>query len=268
MCKKLGITALLVVGVLVGLSALGLLPYVTMWVKKAPSEIQRSIPPEAKIERLKAEINSIDPEVRKHISAIAREEVEVDALREQIKVAKANLKDREESLRGLHTKLRAGEVFVTTSGREVPKAKVEAQLANQWDSFKQAEAAVKSQQDLLDSREENLAQARERLAQMKSKKQELEVRVKQLETELTKLRLAQTRNNLSDPNDSSKLSEVLRLADEIDKDIKTKQKELELNRAEFNEELVTQAVEQKAKADKAFKEMDERFADTKVAEKK
>jgi chromosome segregation ATPase len=268
MCKKLGITALLVVGVLVGLSVLGLLPYVTMWVKQAPSEIQKNIPPEAKIERLKAEIKAIDPDVRKHISAIAREEVEIEGLRDQIKVAKANLKDREESLRTLHTKLRNGEVFVTTSGREVPKAKVEAQLTSQWDSFKQAEAAVKSQEELLDAREDNLAQAKERLAQMKSKKQELEVRVKQLETELTKLRLAQTRNNLGDETDRSKLSEVLRLADDIEKDLKAKQKELEMNRAEFSEDLVTEAIEQKAKADRAFKEMDERFTDTKVAEKK
>jgi chromosome segregation ATPase len=268
MCKKLGITALVVVGALVALSWVGLLPYLKQAVKSAPGELQQRIPPEAKIERLKAEINAIDPDMKKHTTAIATEQVEIEKLKRQIAVAKDNLNKREATIRTARTQFKNGEVFVTTSGRPVPREKVEAQLASQWDSFKQAEAAVKSQEDLLDAREENLRQATERLAQMKSKKKDLEVRVKHLETELTKLRLAQTRNNLGSDSDNSQLAEVLRLADEVEQQIQVEQKKIELEQAEFSEELVTEAIEHKAKADKAFQEMDSRFADTKVADKK
>jgi len=265
MCKKLGVTALVIVAALFVLHKLDLLNYAKVGWHNMKDGVKKSIPPEVKIQRLRDEIVKLPAAERQTRSQIASEMVEVKKLREQITEAKANLDKREVALKDLKGELEKGTAFVTLDNQKIPREKVEASLARQWKSFKTAKEAVKSQEDLLKSREEALEVAKAKLDTMQDKRKEMEAKVEKMDLELRKLRLAQTRHDVA--IDDSKLAEVTKLADEIDTQIKTQVTELNLQKGADTDEAVRQALDRQAQTNQAMKEMDEFFGSTKVSKK-
>jgi chromosome segregation ATPase len=262
MCKKLGVTALVIVAALFVLHKLDLLNYAKVAWNHTKKEVRDSIPPEVKIQRLRDEIAKLPAAERQTRSQIASEMVEVKKLREQITEAKTNLDKREVALKDLKGELEKGTAFVTLDNQKIPREKVEASLARQWDSFKNAKEALKSQEDLLKSREEALDVGKAKLEAMQDKRKELEAKVEKMDLELRKLRLAQTRHDVA--IDDSKLAEATREADEIDTQIKTKVTELNLQKGVDSDEAVQKALDNQTRTNQAIKEMDEFFNGTKV----
>jgi hypothetical protein len=265
MCKKLGVTALVIVAALFVLHKTDTLGYLTTWAKKARNHVSSSIPLDMKIARLRDEIDKLKPETDKARSAIAREMVEIGKLKANLADSKANLAKKEGQLKDLRAEVEKGSVLIDINGQKIPREKVEASLARQWESFKQAREAVKSQEELLKSREESLEVAQAKLAAMQSKQEEMLAKVEKMELELRKVRLAQTQNNIA--VDDSQLATVLKLADEIDTQIKTEQTELALQKAADTDTAVQQALERKGKTETALKEMDDFFGGAKVSKK-
>jgi chromosome segregation ATPase len=265
MCKKLGVTALVIVAALFVLHKLDLDSYLKLAWSKSKADLQQKIPPEAKLERLRQEIRDLGPEERKARTVIAGEMVAVDKLKGQIAETKTNLEKREAQLKDLRGELQKGTAFVTLDNQKIPREKVEASLARQWDSYKTAKEALKSQEDLLKSREEALDVAKAKLDTMQDKRKEMEAKVEKMDLELRKLRLAQTKHEVA--VDDSQLSTVLKLADEIDTQIKTQQTELSLQKGVDSDEAVEKALSRQAETAKAMKEMDEAFGTTKVTKK-
>jgi chromosome segregation ATPase len=265
MCKKLGVTALVIVAAFFVLHKLDLDSYLKLAWKNGKAGIQQKIPPETKIERLRDEIAKLGPEERKARSVIASEMVQINKLKADIAEANTNLDKKQVMLKDLRAELDKGTTFVTLDNQKIPREKVEASLARKWESFKQAKEAVKSQEELLKSREEALEVAKAKLDAMQEKKKEMEAKVEKLELELRKLRLAQTQHDVA--IDDSQLSTVLKLYDEIDTQIKTQQTELSLQKGADTDTAVEEALAKKAKTDKALKEMDEFFGNTKVTKK-
>jgi chromosome segregation ATPase len=256
------VTALVIVAALFVLHKLDLDSYLKLAWKKSKDDISKSISPEMKLERLKQDLVNLGPEERKARSLIATEMVAVDKLKAQIAETKTNLDKREVQLKDLRGELQKGTAFVTLDNQKIPRDKVEASLARQWESYKTAKDALKSQEDLLKSREEGLELAKAKLDAMQDKRKEMEARVESMELELRKLRIAQTKNDVQ--VDDSALSNVVKLADEIDTQIKTQKTELALQKGVDSDEAVEKALAHKAQTDKAMKEMDEFFNGTKV----
>jgi chromosome segregation ATPase len=265
MFKKLGIAALVIVAGLFVLQRLDLLPYVKSSLNKAQQDLRQSIPPERKIERLKDELSRLPEETGKYRTLIAREKVAVDRLTREIATSEANLVERETQIKNLRAELRKDEDagFVRIGGERIPRDKVEATLARQWESFKAAKDAVASQKEVLTARKEALEIATQKLDTMLSKKQELEAKIAQLESELRKVRLAQTRHDLQ--IDDGALSRINKLYEEVETQIAVEKTELEMQKAVFTDSQVEEAMNRKAKADKALKEMDAHFDAEKVA---
>jgi DNA repair exonuclease SbcCD ATPase subunit len=265
MCKKLGVTALVIVAALFVLNKLDLLGYVKTYAHKMHREVASAIPPEVKIQRLRDELEKLPAAEREARSTIAREMVEVQKLRNQIAESKTNLEKRETALRDLKTELDKGSAFVTLDNKKIPSEQVKATLARQWDSFKTAKDSVKSQEDLLKSREEALEVAKAKLDTMQEKRKELEAKVEKMDLELRKLRLAQAQHDI--PVDDSQLSNVTKLFDEVDTQIKTQQTELALRSGADTDTAVKEALEHQAKTSQALKEMDEFFGQKNVTKK-
>jgi len=265
MCKKLGVTALVIVAALFVLHKLDLLGYAKTYLNKAREEAKTKISPEMKLARLRDEIRDLGPEEGRARGLIAGEMVAVEKLKAQIAESKTNLEKREAQLKDLRDELKKGTAFVTLDNQKIPREKVEASLARKWDSYKTAKEALKSQEDLLKSREESLDVAKAKLDAMQDKRKEMEARVEKMDLELGKLRLAQKRHDVA--VDDSQLSNVLKLADEIDTQIKTQQTELSLQKGVDSDEAVEKALTRQAETAKAMKEMDEAFGDTKVTKK-
>jgi DNA repair exonuclease SbcCD ATPase subunit len=257
MLKKLGIAALVAVVAVFAMSRLGLTKYAKVYWHEARDKCIGSIPAETKIKALREEITKLEPEARKHRAAIASEMVEIEHLQKQIAEARTNLDKKEAMIKDLRKEVQAGNTFVSLGGERIPKKKVEESLTRQWNAFRQAEDAVKSQEELLRHRQESLEVANQKLAAMENKRVELQSKVEMLDLELRKLRLAQTKHDI--PIDDSHLSQVLKLYGEVETQIAKEQKAIELEKGLFTDTVVEKAMEQKAKTEKALKEMDERF---------
>jgi len=265
MCKKLGVTALVVVAALFVLHKLDLDSYLKMAFKDLKASVKKEIKPETKIQRLREEIAKLGPEERNARSVIASEMVEVNKLKDQIASTKANLEKKEAQLKEVKGELDKGSAFLTIAGDKLSRAKVESSLARQWQSFKVAKDSLKSQEDLLKSREEALDIAKAKLDAMQDKRKEMEAKVEKMDLELRKLRLAQTQHEIA--VDDTQLATVLQLADEINTQIETQKTELALQKGADTDTAVEEALARKAKTDTALKEMDEFFGGTKVTKK-
>jgi chromosome segregation ATPase len=262
------VTALVIVASLFVLNKLDLLGYGKLAWHKAVKQTKDAIPPEVKIERLRAEIEKMTPDMKKYRSQIAGEMVEIAKLKDHLAEAKTNLAKREGQLKDLRAELDKAQdtAFVTIGDTKLPREKVKANLAKQWDTFKAASESVKSQEELLKAREEALDAAKAKLAQIQAKQTEMQAKVESMELEVRKLRLAQTQNNIC--VDDSQLSTVMNLADEIETQIQKEKTELALQKAADTDSTVQEALERKAKTETALKEMDDFFGGDKKLTKK
>jgi len=264
MCKKLGVTALVIVAGLFALSKLDVLWHVKDHIRKAKAEIRNQIPTEDKIARLKAELNNLKPEKKKHLNVIAEEVVKIEKLEKDIEGTKANLAKWADQIKDLKASLKNDNaVFVTVGAQKLSRDKVEASLARRWEAYKDAEESVKSQEELLARRKEKLEIAQNKLRTMESKEKEMRAKVEKLEIELAKLREAQLVNDVA--IDDSRFSKVVRLFEEIDQQIQKEKKVLELQKGVNTDAQIEEALSEKARVDRAMKELDERFGDAKVA---
>jgi chromosome segregation ATPase len=258
MCKKLGVTALAIVAALFVLHKLDLLGYVKSAAKHAREDIGANISPEMKVQRLKDEVASLPAELNKQRNAIAKESTQIDVLKDEIAKAKVNLKDREEKLTALRTALKSENDFVTLDGDKLPKEKVEAVFARKFAEFQAAESAVKAKEDLLSHRKEKLDVAIGHLRTMESKYKEMQSKVELMEIELAKLRDAQMQNNFS--VDDSRFSDVQKLYDDVNQQISTQKKALQMQTAADVDAAVEKAIDQKVEVKKAVDQWDARVS--------
>ena len=264
MCKKLGLTALLIVGGLFALSKLDLLWHVKDAARKARTAIRIEIPAEDKIARLKDALRGLKPEKEKHLGVIADEELKIERLAKDIAATKTNLTKWEGQIKDLQTVLKdESKEFVTVGLNKVSRAKVQTHLAQKWEAFKDAETAMKSQEELLGRRKEMLAAAQSKLRAMEVKEKELRTKVETLELELAKLREAQLVNDI--PIDDSRFSKVVSLFNEVEQQIAKEKKVMEMKKGVTTDVEVEEALDQKARVEKAMKEMEERFGESRLA---
>jgi len=258
MCKKLGVTALVLVAGLFTLHKLDLDKYAKAWLSQTKQAIKDEIPPAQKVEVLRGQIAELGPEMSRQRAAIAKESTQVDLLKDEIAKAKTNLKEREEKLAILRDALKGDSAFVTTDGEKLPKDKVEAVFSRRFAEFQAAESAVKAKEELLSRRKEKLDVALVHLRTMESKQKEWQSKVELLDIEVAKLKEAQLQNNLA--VDDSKFSDVQRMFDEVDAQVKTQKKQLEMEKAADVDTAVEKALEQKAQVKKAVELWDERVS--------
>lgn len=157
--------------------------------------VQESIPIEFQIERARGMINDLVPEVRKNMHVIAKEEVEVQRLKEQIEQTQGRLgKEKTEVLR-LKTDLASGQDVFKYAGRSYTCAQVKADLANRFERYKTGDATLGSLQQILTARERSLDAARQKLEGMLAAKRQLGVEVENLQARLQMIAAAQTTSN-------------------------------------------------------------------------
>jgi len=265
MCKKLGVTALVIVAALFVLHKLDLDSYLKLAWKNTKRDITEAIPPEVKLQRLEDEISKLAPEERKARALIAQQMTDVAKMKTQIADSRANLDKREAQLEELRAEVKKGSPFVSIGTEKLPREKVEASLARKWQSFKEAKEALTAQEDLLKSREEGLEVAKAKLDTMQEKRKQMQAKVATMKVDLEKLRLAQTQHDVA--IDDSQLSTVMKLYDEVNSQIETQKTALSLEKGADTDQAVEQALAKKEKTDKALKELDEHFSNSKLSKK-
>jgi chromosome segregation ATPase len=169
-------------------------------------------------------VKEIMPEIRKNMQIIAREEVEVDRLGQEIaQLEKKQDKDRGE-LMSLKSEAASGKNKFTFSGRTYTIDQVKCDLTNRFDRFKTTDETLNNLRGILSAREKSLAAAREKLEAMLAQKRKLEVDVENLQARVKMVEVAQTTSNVN--FDDSQLGRVKELINDLQTRINVDEKML------------------------------------------
>lgn len=190
--------------------------YVSTMAQGVHDTVHDAVPVEFEIERAKGMVKDLEPEIRKNMHVIAKEEVEVEQLNKQISKLEKKLEKSQTDLMRLQKDVASGKSQFQYASRTYTAQQVRTDLANRFERFKTNDATLASLQQILDARTRSLGAAREKLDEMMVAKRQLRVEVENLEAQLTMVELAQTTSDYH--FDDSRLGR----AKELIQDIKTR----------------------------------------------
>lgn len=207
---KIGALAGLAVG---ALAATGAWSYVRTGVHTAREQVRDNVPIKWEIERARQMITDLRPEIKANLQVVAREEVAVKRLAEEIQSKQAVLaKSRNDILR-LKGDLQSGSTRFVYAGRQYSEQQVRDDLSNRFKQFQVHEQTLEKLSKVLDARETNLDAARRKLEGMLAAKRELEVEIENIQARLTLVEVAQTSSPVA--LDDGQLSRTRQLLDDI-----------------------------------------------------
>ncbi len=213
MVKKgivLGSVAALVLGLLFGREGVSHVKTSLGWVRQS---VRESVPVDYEIGRARQMIKDLDPEIHRNMHLIAKEEVEVKNLREQLGDAEKQLVKNKADINRLTQDLKSGDRHFVYCGKSYSARQVENDLSRRFDQYKVKEATLGKLTQVLAARERGLEAGHEKLKAMQSAKSQLEVDVANLEARLEMVTVAQSTSEFN--FDDSRLARTKELVREI-----------------------------------------------------
>ncbi len=149
------------------------------------------MPVEFQIDRAKQMVRDLEPEIRRSMHVIAKEEVALEQLNSQIdgNQEKAD-KDKSDILR-LQADLGQNKDIYHYASRTYTCDEVKQDLSRRFNRFKVADDTLASMKQMRDAREKNLDAAQQKLAAMINARRKLEVDVQNLEAKRKLVEVAQ-----------------------------------------------------------------------------
>lgn len=175
--------------------------------------VKESMPVDYEIKRAREMIRELEPEIRRNMHLIAKEEVEVAHLSENLVTADDQLTQAKSDILRLKDDLERGNSNYVYVGRSYTAKQVEQDLDNRFERFKVKEATVENLQKVLAAREARLAAAQEKLKAMLTAREQLTVDVENLEARMTMLEVAQASSKIN--LDDSHLARTKELIQDI-----------------------------------------------------
>src|SRR5262245_9901991 len=140
MVKKgivLGLAGLVLAGLLFGREGVSHVKTSLGWVRQS---VRESVPVEFEISRARQMIKDLDPEIHRNMHLIAKEEVEVKNLREQLSQADKQLAKNRSDIERLTGDLKSGDRHFIYCGKGYTAKQVESDLTRRFEQFKVKEA--------------------------------------------------------------------------------------------------------------------------------
>lgn len=187
--------------------------YVRTSLGYVKDSVHDSVPIAFQIERARQMIKDLEPEVRKNMHLIAKEEVEVERLQKQVADLEARLAKEEEGLKKLHADAKSGKTSFEYGGRKYSLDEVRADMSCRFERLKTGQATLKSLREIATARSKSLAAARQKLEGMLAARRQLKVDVENLEARVEMIAAAQTTSDYS--FDDSQLGRVKGLVNDL-----------------------------------------------------
>jgi len=205
-----GLAVALVAGFVLGSDALS---YLTTSCERVSASVKDSVPIEFQIDRARKMVRDLEPEIRRSMHVIAKEEVEVGQLDKQIsKAEEKSVKEKSEIMR-LQSDLQTDKRTFRYAGHQYSVGEVRQDLTRRFTRFKTSDATLGSLCDMRDARQRNLDAARDKLTAMMTAQRQLRVEVENLEAKLKLVEVAQASSDLQ--LDDSQLARAKQLMTEI-----------------------------------------------------
>ncbi|MCI0334123.1 MAG: hypothetical protein L0228_12970 [Planctomycetes bacterium] len=165
--------------------------YVATTYHKLTSSVQESVPVEFQIDRARQMVRDLEPEIRNSMHVIAKEEVALEQLNQQIDVNQEKTdKDKRDILR-LQADLGQNKNTYRYASRTYSSDEVKQDLSRRFNRFKVADDTLASMKQMRDAREKNLDAAQQKLAAMINARRKLEVDIQNLEAKRKLVEVAQ-----------------------------------------------------------------------------
>jgi phage shock protein A len=186
--------ALLLMVFLFGRDAVSYISTTAAWINDS---VREKVPVNFELERARNMIADLTPEVRRNMHLIAKEEVDVERLTEQVARLEARQRKGREGLMRVKAELDRGSQYLycgaTTYGAEEAKEL----MANRFERFKTDDQTLANLRKVLASRTKSLEAARKKLEGMLAAKQQLAAEVASLEARQKMVEVAQTTSDLN-----------------------------------------------------------------------
>jgi hypothetical protein len=257
MCKKLGVTGLVIVAALVSLWKLGWLPYIHQEVTDFQQSVKDARPAEKDLAVLDREVSDLKPEINKQSSVVAKKSVELDRMNRALSLSATNLKEREDYLAQVRAAIKNEKEFVGSSGQKVSKDKLETHFAQKFNEFKSCKEVHTAQAETIEHKKQELAAEEARLQAMRVKLTEFKNRLELQRIELAKVRASQMQNSAT--GDDSQFTRVQKMFDELETKVATEKKQVELTQGADVDNTIQTKLETESKTKKALEEYDETF---------
>ncbi len=200
----------------VGLSAVfgtaGLSYLRTGW-QSASDSVRQNVPIAWELKRARQMIDDLKPEIQRNMQVVAREEVGVERLSQEVTQKNSQIAKAKHDIMRLKSDLESGSVHFVYAGHSYSSQQVKDDLAARFKQFQVHEKTANKLTQILSAREKNLDAARRKLDEMLSAKRQLEVEVENLQARLTMVEVAQTTCPVA--LDDSQLSHTRQLLDDI-----------------------------------------------------
>lgn len=165
--------------------------YVTTTYHRLTDSVQEAVPVEFQIDRARQMVRDLEPEIRRSMHVIAKEEVALEQLNQQIEGSQEKAdKDKGDILR-LQADLGQSKDIYRYASRTYTCEQVKQDLARRFNRFKVADDTLASMKQMRDAREKNLDAAQQKLAAMVNARRKLEVDVQNLEAKRKLVEVAQ-----------------------------------------------------------------------------
>jgi len=213
MVKKgilIGTAVMVLLGLLFGREGVSHVKTSLGWVRQS---VRESVPVEFEISRARQMIKDLDPEIHRNMHLIAKEEVDVKHLRDQLADADKQLVKNRSDIERLTHDLKRGDSHFVYCGKSYNSKQVENDLTRRFEQYKVKEATLGKLTQILSARDRGLEAGREKLKAMQAAKSQLEVDVANLEARQEMVKVAQSTSEFN--FDDSRLSRTKELVRDI-----------------------------------------------------
>jgi hypothetical protein len=187
--------------------------YVSTTYHKLTSSVQDRVPVEFQIDRAKQMVRDLDPEIRHSMHVIAKEEVALEQLNQQIESSQTKTDGDKKDILRLQSDLGQNKRVYRYASHSYTPDQVKQDLARRFSRFKVADDTLASMKQMRDARQKNLDAAQQKLAAMVSARRKLDVDVQNLEAKRKLVEVAQASSDYV--FDDSQLARAKELINDI-----------------------------------------------------
>lgn len=209
-----GAAALLIGGVVFGTD---LFSYARSGGRSISRAVKDNVPVEFQLQRARDMMNDILPEMQANVRAIAEQEVEIAALKGEIKQSEIALADQRDQVAKLRNCLTTAQTSFTVGHLVYSRGEMKDELSRRFDAVREAEQSLAGKQRLLANREKSLQAAVQVMERTKGQRAQLENQIAALEAQNRLVQAAAVGSNVH--IDHSKLAQTQQLLAQIKKQL-------------------------------------------------
>jgi len=199
--------------------------YLKTGCKNVRNAVRSEVPIEFEVQRAQTLVDQLVPDIRKCMTAIAEQEVDVEYRQAALNQKESGLAKQKETILSMRTDLASGKPNFVYASHVYSSDEVSRDLATRFDRYKVAEEMLAADRTILQARRQTLVANREKLDGMLHAKKELEVQLEQLQARIQTVRSAETVSKLA--IDDSNLGHARSLIEDLNKQLDVKQRVLD-----------------------------------------